>query len=257
MQTWFREWDDSAVARRAAASLGSDEVQVWLATPSSDEAGLTALVRTLNPDERKRAEQFSVNEPRRQFVFGRAVLRQLLGTCLNVEPAALAFGYRPHGKPFLVQPDFDGDLRFNLSHSNRMVAIALARGREAGVDIESIQRLDDWLSLAGRIFSNRELGELFFLPKPQQREAFINGWTRKEAWLKATGEGLTDDLPAIEVTLAPGKEPDLLGLPTGPEAARQWAMHGIPLPPDFAGAVVFENISDAGRGIIGAQQART
>ena len=245
MQVSFREWEDSACSRRAAASLGTDEVQVWMATAPPDEAGLAALTHTLSPDERERAGRFSVSEPRRQFVFGRALLRQLLGACLKVEPITLAFGYQPRGKPFLSQSALDGDLRFNLSHSGRMVAVALARGREVGVDIESIQRLEDWLLLAGRIFSPLELCELRSLPKPQQREAFFNGWTRKEAYLKATGEGLTDALPAIEVTLAPGREPELLGLPTGPEAARQWAIRVIPLPPDFAGAVVFEMSSAA------------
>jgi 4'-phosphopantetheinyl transferase len=238
----FREWDNSALARRSAASLGGDEVQVWLATMPADEAALTALARTLNPDERQRAERFSVSEPRRQFIFGRGVLRQLLGACLNVEPAALAICCQPHGKPFL---DAAGDLRFNLSHSGRMVAIALARGREVGVDIESIQRLDDWPLLAGRIFSPRELGELKSIPEPQRRVAFFNGWTRKEAYLKATGEGLTDNLPAVEVTLATG-EPKLLGLPAGPDATRRWAIRSMPLPPDFAGAVVFEKIPSSG-----------
>jgi 4'-phosphopantetheinyl transferase len=133
-----------------------------------------------------------------------------------------------------------------------MVAIALVRGREVGVDIESLHRLDDWLLMARRIFSPRELGELRSLPEPQQRKAFFNGWTRKEAYLKATGEGLTDALPIIEVTVAPGKEPELLGLPTGPEAALQWGIRVIPLPPDFAGAVVFERSSAAGQKFIGA-----
>lgn len=240
MQVSIREWEDSVLSRGAAASLGSDEVQVWIATPPPDEAGFTALARTLSPDERERAVRFSVSEPRRQFVFGRAVLRQLLGACLDVEPATLALGYQPRGKPFLDQPSSRGDFRFNLSHSGRLVAIALARGREVGVDVESIHRLEDWSLLAERIFSSRELCELRALPKTQQRDAFFNGWTRKEAYLKATGEGLTDTLPAIEVTLAAGEEARLLGLPIGPEAARQWAIQRIPLPPDFAGAVVFE-----------------
>jgi 4'-phosphopantetheinyl transferase len=245
MQVSFREWEDSACSRRAAALLGTDEAQVWMATVPPDEASLAALARTLSPDERERAERFRMSEPRRQFVSGRALLRQLLGACLNVESATLAFGYEPRGKPFLAQSAWDGDLRFNLSHSGRMVAIALTRGREVGVDVESIQRLEDWPLLAEQIFSPRELCELRSLPKTQQREAFFNGWTRKEAYLKATGEGLTDALPSVEVTLAPGKEPELLSLPTGPEAARQWAIRGIPLPPDFAGAVVFEQRSTA------------
>jgi 4'-phosphopantetheinyl transferase len=256
MQISFREWEDSARSRRAAASLGTDEIQVWIATTPPDQAGLTALLSLLSSDERQRAGRFRVSEPRRQFVSGRARLRQLLGACLNVEPATLVFGYQPRGKPFLSQSALDGDLRFNLSHSGRMVAIALARGREVGVDLESIHRLDDWPLLADRIFSPRELCELRSLPKPQQRGAFFNGWTRKEAYLKATGEGLTDALPAIEVTLASGKEPELLGLPTGPEAARQWAIRVIPLLPDFAGAVVFEQSLNAGRGFSGSPQAR-
>jgi 4'-phosphopantetheinyl transferase len=242
MQISFREWDNSALARRSAASLGGDEVQVWLATMPADEAGLNALALTLNPDECERAERFRVSEPRRQFVFGRGVLRQLLGACLNIDPVALVICCQPHGKPFL---DVAGDLRFNLSHSGRMVAVALARGREVGVDIESIQRLDDWPLLASRIFSPRELGELKSIPEPQQRAAFFNGWTRKEAYLKATGEGLTDNLLAVEVALATG-EPKLLGLPAGPDAARRWAIHSMPLPPDFAGAVVFEKCPGSG-----------
>jgi len=240
MQISFHEWEDSPLTHRAAASIGSDEVQVWIATAPSDEAGLTALACQLSSDERARAERFRVSEPRRQFVFGRALLRQLLGACLNVEPVTLAFGYHPRGKPFLAQSALNSDLRFNLSHSGRLVAIALAHGREVGVDLESIHRLDDWSLLAERIFSSRELCELRALPASKQREAVFNGWTRKEAYLKATSEGLTDDLPAIEVTLVPGQKPRLLRLPAGLEAARQWAIQDIPLPPDFAGAVAFE-----------------
>ncbi len=256
MQISFHEWNDSDLARRTAASLGGDEIQVWLATVPPDEATLAGFTSRLSLDERERAERFGAGEPRRQFVFGRAVLRQLLGACLNVEPAALVFGLQPRGKPFLASSALAGNLRFNLSHSGQMTAIALARGREVGVDIESIQRLDDLPLLAERIFSPCERGELFSLPEPQQRAAFFNGWTRKEAWLKATGEGLTNDLPAIGVTLAPGKKPELLELPAGPGAARRWAIRVIPLPPDFAGAVVFENNSTTGLGFYRAPLAR-
>ena len=138
-------------------------------------------------------------------------------------------------------PASEGGLHFNLSHSGQMVAIALTRKRAIGVDIELIHHLDDWSLLAGRIFSPRELRELHSLPKMQQREAFFNGWTRKEACLKAMGEGLTDALQTIEVTLTSGQKPEILGLPAGPEAAGRWDLHAIPLPPDYAGAVVFQN----------------
>ncbi|MEI8287870.1 MAG: 4'-phosphopantetheinyl transferase superfamily protein [Verrucomicrobiota bacterium] len=212
---------------------------MWTAAAPRDEPTLTAFAQTLSPEERQRAEQFSLNEPRREFVFGRALLRQLLGACLNVEPATLMFGYEQQGKPFLQYPTLNGGLHFNLSHSRSLVAIALASGRKVGVDIEHIHKLQDWQQLAMSIFSPRELCELNSLPEPQQRDAFFYGWTRKEAYLKATGEGLIDELQAIEVTLATGKEPGIIGLPAGLEAARWWAIRAIPLPPGFAGAVVF------------------
>ena len=131
-------------------------------------------------------------------------------------------------------------MRFNLSHSGRWVAIALAHARDVGVDIEAMDRLDDWRLLAGRIFSPRERSVLDALPEPQQREAFYNGWTRKEAYLKATGEGLTDMLTDIEVTLMPTQEPALRGLPAGWGAPRLWTLRAIPLPRDYAGTVAFE-----------------
>ena len=210
-------------ALRATASLDRDEVQVWTASlPPPDGAALADLAWMLSADEHERAERFRANEPRRQFVFGRAFLRQLLGACLNVGPATLVFGSHARGKPFLLQPSVGGDLRFNLSHSGSMVAIAIARGREVGVDIEFFHRINDWPLLVRRIFSHSEQSELSSLAEPQQQEAFFNGWTRKEAFLKAVGEGLTDDLPSIEVSLAPGKEPQLLRLPNHFE--RKWAI---------------------------------
>ena len=236
----FDDWDDSPRARRMVAGLGRAEVQVWLAALPPGEAALTGLSPLLSPEECQRAERFSVSEPRRQFVFGRVCLRQILGACLGREPASLVLERQPHGKPCLAWPEGgDADLRFNLSHSGRRLAIALARGRDVGVDLEQIQPLKEEALLAGRIFSPREQAEWRSLPEAQQRTAFFNGWTRKEAWLKATGEGLTDDLAAIEVTLAPGKDAAWLALPGGLPVGREWAVRALPLPPDYAGAVVF------------------
>ena len=240
MQVSFCEWDDSARARCAAASLRNVDVQVWTAALPADDADWTVLARTLSSIERERAERFLVPEPRREFVFGRALARQLLGACLDVDPAVIAFGSAPRGKPFVELPASHGDLRFNVAHSRSLVAVGLARGREVGVDLEWIHHVDDWALLAPRIFSARELEELHALPEVQQREAFFNGWTRKEAYLKATGEGLIDALPSIEVALAPGRDPQLLRLSGDAELARQWTMRAIPLPLGFAGAVAFE-----------------
>ncbi len=236
----FHDWDDSSRARRCAASLGHNHVQVWMAKRPADEADLADLARLLSADEIARARRLTVTEARRRFVFGRALLRQLLGACLEVAPATMAIGYGPHGKPRLGRDCAGAELRFNLSHSRSRVALALAHGRDVGIDIEWIDARRDWVPLAARIFSPRELAEWHALAPSQQPAAFFQGWTRKEAYLKATGAGLTDALPAIEVTLAPGHLPALLSVPAGPEAARQWALHSIAIAPEFAGAVVFD-----------------
>ena len=160
MQISFLDWEDSTLARRAATAMESDEVRVVLASMPADEVALRAWDGLLSPDERARAEQFRVRESRCQFVFGRALLRQLLGSCLNIEPSALAFSYQPRGKPFLSQSGLRDDLRFNLSHSGRMVAVALARGRAVGVDtigkawlaITSVTAIARKPSSAGRCF---------------------------------------------------------------------------------------------------------
>jgi len=233
----FQEWPGGD-----AAPLTAGEVQVWMGTVPADEDELIRLARHLNLEERHRAGQFSVDLPRREFILGRAMGRQLLGAALRVEPVDLRFDRLVHGKPCLYPAMGDHDLRFNLSHSGGRVVVALAVGREVGVDLEWIHGLEDWNDISARIFSPRELAELHALPIAQQRQAFFNGWTRKEAWLKATGEGLTDALTAIEISLAPGRPPEWLALPGGWEAMRRWSVQDIPLPEGFAGAVVYENM---------------
>lgn len=227
--------------RRAVTAINSAEIQLWLATVGPDER-VTALESSLTPQELARASRLSVHYPRQEFVTGRATLRQILGAFLNVEPVAVGLAASTHGKPCLAGEHRPSSLQFNLSHSRGRVMIALARGREVGVDLEWMHGVDDWNLLADRVLSSRELAELRGLPLAQQREAFYNGWTRKEAWLKATGEGLMNDLSAIEVTIAPGRPPEWLGLPGGAAAMRRWTVREVPLTEGFAGAVVYENI---------------
>jgi len=218
----LREWDNSALQHRTVASLGWGEVQLWFASVPYDEAELNQRAHSLSADERERMQRFQHHEVRGHFIIGRDLLRQLLGAYLNATPSAPMLG-------------------FNLAHSGNVVVVALARGREVGVDIERMRRLNDWRLVAERIFSPRELKELHSLPESKQREAFFNGWTRKEAYLKATGEGLIDDLPAIEVTFAPGEPPRFLALPGGEKSTPHWTVHSIPLPRGYAGAVVVED----------------
>lgn len=217
------------------------EVQVWQSRVPLEPEWHDQLAGHLTPEELGRAGKIVLAGPRRDFAFGRGWLRYLLGSCLAIDPGSLVFHELPGGKPGLRPSGANRDLRFNLSHSGGRVVIALARGRAVGVDLEWIHGLEDWNSLSARIFSPRELAELHALPLAQQRLAFFNGWTRKEAWLKATGHGLSDDLSAIEVTLTPGEPPKWLALPGGSPTMRRWAIREVPLPPEFTGAMVYES----------------
>jgi 4'-phosphopantetheinyl transferase len=241
MRVSFHRLEEKPQQDCAVERLAADEVHVWTAIRQTDELWLAPHLALLSADERERAGRFRVEEPRRQYVFARATLRKLLGRYLGTAPNAIEFRYESRGKPFLPSSTAVPPLHFNLSHADRHVAVALSH-RRVGIDIESSHRQNDWLSMAEHIFSRNELRELYALPEVHRRKAFFKGWTSKEAYLKATGEGLIDELPTIEVTLTPGTAPRLLTLPGGPQALAQWKIHELPVPEGMAGAVVFEAI---------------
>ena len=211
-------------------------VHVWSAGLDLPAVELAALAALLDEDESLRARRFHFERDRRHFTAARGFLRLLLGRYLDAPPAGLRFGYGVRGKPFVAAP-VGSSLCFNVSHSYGRALFAFACGREVGIDLEAGARLgDDWPGLVRRIFSARERSELFSLPAERQRAAFLNGWTRKEAFLKATGQGLVDGLQSIEVTLDPGRPPAWLAA----EPAHRWTIHDLRRGEDYAAALVVE-----------------
>ena len=224
---------------------GTDEtsrvVYVWSADLDVDDTSLATLTALLDPAESARAGRFHFERDRRRFTAARGMLRLLLGRCLDVRPSSgLAFSYGGRGKPMLAGPALCADDRvcFNVSHSDGRALFVVARGTEVGVDLEAGARLgDDWSGLARRIFSAREQAELAAVSPEQQRAAFLNGWTRKEAYLKATAQGIVDGLTSIEVTLGPGSVPTLLAVPGG-QNVRDWTLYDLRTDERFAAALV-------------------
>ena len=217
-----------------------EEIQIWIGEVPVQEHPLTPWTSWLDESERLRADRFQVAASRNEFVFGRALLRRVLAACLDIRPAEVAFVYGDHGKPRMARKPGHDDLRFNLAHSHSLVTIALSRGRDVGVDIEWINHSLDWAPLAKRVFSSRELEEIHALPAPQQRLAFFKGWTRKEAFLKATGAGLSDGIQEIEVTMNPDQPAAFLPGTNPHWNDTFWKIQDLPLPTGFAGALVFE-----------------
>lgn len=223
-----------------ALRLADAEVHVWAAPLDPPAEDVRSYASLLAPDEQARAERFRFERDRRRFSVARGVLRLLLGRYLETEPRRVAFRYESHGKPVLGGELAGRGLRFNVSHSGEMALYALARGRELGVDVEEVRPMEDGLQIAERFFSQAEVAAFRALPAEVRDEAFFNCWTRKEAYIKAVGEGLSFPLHAFDVSLAPG-EPARLLASRDPRQAERWSLRALPDPaPGYRAAVVAE-----------------
>jgi len=169
-----------------------------------------------------------------------AALRMILSRCLDAEPAQVQFAFGSRGKPYLAGPFKDGEVQFNMSHSQDLALIALTRNRETGVDLEQIRPVPDIEQIVERYFSPRERGVFFSLPPDQKLEAFFNGWTRKEAFVKALGEGLARPLDEFDVTLRPGEPARLIGIRNAPQEAFQWSLQALAPGRDMIAALAVE-----------------
>jgi 4'-phosphopantetheinyl transferase len=194
----------------------------------------------LSPDEQARAARFAFAPLRQRFTAGRAVLRWLLGAYLGIDPATLTFSYGERGKPALEPGPWPHDLAFNLAHSDDVALFALARGGRVGVDVERIRGDVADAQLAERYFSKREAAELAALSSDQRERAFFQAWTRKEAYLKATGEGLAMPLDQFEVSMDPRAPAALLSINGSASQAARWSLHALHPAPDYAAALVVE-----------------
>lgn len=207
--------------------LAEGEIHLW-AIPLDPPAGLRErLGRTLSSDEWERARRFRFDIHRNRYIAGRGTLRTLLGAYLDRDPAALRFTYGPRGKPELVEAPRESWLEFNLSHSEDLGLLGVVRGRPIGVDVELQKEMSDLEQIASRFFSAEENAALAGVPGPLKKEAFFNCWTRKEAYLKAVGEGLAAPLDSFVVTLVPGEPPRMLSLEGDRERASRWFYHHL------------------------------
>lgn len=224
-------------ARPTRKALGDQDVHVWLVRLDRSQGELEQLQRILSPDEVNRAGRFRFAHDRQGFVVARGALRQLLGIYLNEHPAQLRFQYSDFGKPCLAGDD---QLRFNISHAGSYALMAFAWRRRVGLDIEC-EKLDvDVEAVAQHFFSPYEIQTLMSLPIEQRHKAFFACWTRKEAYIKAIGEGLSMPLDQFDVSLTPGEAAALLATrPDANEAAR-WSLTSVDAPLGYSAALVAE-----------------
>ncbi|HEU0301706.1 MAG TPA: 4'-phosphopantetheinyl transferase superfamily protein [Longimicrobium sp.] len=219
---------------------GPDEVHVWRASLRPSDPVLARLEAHLSPDERARAARFRFPRHRTAFVAGRGVQREILARYTGLPPAALAYREGSHGKPELDGPAAASGIRFNVSNSGDLALYALTFGREIGVDLELLKPMPDGMDIAKRFFSAPE-NEIFAALADEVRDlAFFRCWTRKEAYIKAVGEGLSMPLDRFDVAFAPGEPARILRTRGNPAEAERWTMLSIEPGPGYVGALAVE-----------------
>lgn len=222
-------------------SLGRNEVHIWCAALDQPDLLVGRLWLVLADEEKGRANCFRSPRDRTRFVVGRGMFRRLLGLYLEEDPARLLITYGPSGKPRLGYSYGGRDtLSFNLAHCRSLVIFGVARGREIGVDLEYTGVEMDYERIAECFMSPRELLEFRKMPSSLQREAFFRCWTRKEAYVKARGEGLSLPLDQLTVSLTSGNLPALLDVVGAPTETRRWSLKDFTPFADYAAAMVVE-----------------
>ena len=216
--------------------LADDEVHAWHCSLDLSESVFAALHDLLDSDEKERAARFKFSAPRQQFVVSHAFLRILLARYLRKKSGELRFRTSTHGKPELVE----GNLRFNLSHTEGAAVLAVTRNRAVGVDVERIRENLEPLELADRFFSRQEAEWLRAQPESQRTSAFFACWTAKEAYIKACGGGLSIPLSEFNVIPQTGATELQLQIHGKPEESERWSMWPLDWGPNFRSALAVE-----------------
>lgn len=221
-------------------SLEMGDVHVWRADLTSRTLSREHLLRSLSSDERLRASRFRFLKDRDHFVAARGALRSILGRYIGIEASRLQFVYGPHGKPRLAGAVGGHRIEFNLAHSNGLGLVAVALSRPLGVDLERIRPDVAGEEIAERFFAPAEVRALRGLPQAKQDLAFFRCWTRKEAYIKARGEGLSMPLSRFCVSLSPGESPALLRVEGDPAEISRWSFRELAPGPGYVAALAVE-----------------
>src|SRR5271163_175955 len=225
------DWKSDATG----VALREGEVHAWRVPLDRSEAELLRLRGTLSIEETVRADRFYFARDRDAFIAARGTLRQLLGRYLGCAPGEIAFDYGPYGKPHLRGAPPGLSLDFNVSHSHGLALMAFSLGRKLGIDVEFIRPAVASEEIAERFFSLQEVAELRSLPPAMRVAGFFLCWTRKEAYVKAIGDGLQIPLKSFDVSLTPSEPARLES-----SDSERWTLCSLHPGTGFVGALVAE-----------------
>lgn len=221
----------------AALELAREEVHVWSIALTQAEEVYQRFLTGLSPDEQRRAAQFKFEKLQKRFIAARGALRDILSRYTGLAAEKIIFEYETYGKPKLAATLNSNNISFNLSHTEDLALCAVCHDRAVGVDVEFVRPMDDAEAIAQRFFSRVESERFCALPAAQKPEAFFNCWTRKEAFIKALGEGLSHPLDQFEVSFSEGEPAALLRTRPDPREATKWSLQALQPAPNFVGAL--------------------
>jgi len=214
-------------------------IVVWRAQVSTSLYVMACLQRYLDAKDLARAARFRFPEDRARYVLGRAMVRESISRYLHREPGALALKYTNRGRPLLVGDD---SIQFSISHAKDWVAIALTSRASVGVDLEYLRADLAVPEIAERIFSADDLQRFEALPRGDKLASFFRAWTRKEAYLKATGEGIAEALQEVSVSFGP-EEMATLHDTRAHMAHQPWRLLTMPMPENYMGSLACDDFS--------------
>lgn len=218
-------------------ALAAGELLIWRVGLELDDAAVAELAQVLSAEELVRADRFYFPRDRRRFIAARASLRNILAGVLGAVPRSIVFSYNVFGKPALAD-GMNREIRFNVSHSQEVALVAVAKGGSLGIDIEAVNRDVPLLEIAERFFSQKERSALRSVPRDFQAEAFFDCWVCKEAYIKARGMGLSLPLESFSLPVLPGERCSLVSEDS--EGVRHWSVAGIPCDEGFRAAIAVE-----------------
>jgi len=228
---------DVAFQPETQTTLPEDEVHLWRVDLAAVAVGEKRWQQLLSADERARAARFHFSKDRQYFTATRALLRTILGSYVGRDPTELVLRYSEKEKPSLTPSRSGSQVEFNVSHSGDVAVLAFSRGRALGVDVEQLREDFDHAAIARRFFSEREQNQLAELPPSERHHGFFRCWTRKEAYIKAQGTGLSLPLDQFDVSLKPGELNALLSTRPHPAEAAQWCLQEVPAAEGYVAAL--------------------
>jgi 4'-phosphopantetheinyl transferase len=216
--------------------LTDTAVEVWTVELTASDPIIQALSRVLSAEEIEKGQRYRFDHLRHSYLLGRGILRHLIGRYLGVAAADVRLGSSDRGKPGVDMPT---RLKFNLSHSGEVLVIGFALDCEIGVDTEVMRPIAEMMAIAERFFGSEELEELKSLAPAQQCVAFFRCWTRKEAYVKAIGQGVFESFDRFCVNFRADEPPRLISIGNDKEAAAAWSLHDIDPTDRHLGALAY------------------